>query len=103
MEQNIKAALALPSGSSPPSKLDQRLPNISGAWPETAHKYTIAFEIICHCLEVCGLRRETVRFQNILKDCAILKEGIFFQAPILFDAIKFDARMQRMEATQLRM
>lgn len=30
------------------------------AWIQTAHKYTIAFESVCHCLELCGLRNETV-------------------------------------------
>lgn len=29
-------------------------------WVITAHKYTIAFELICHCLELCGLGKETV-------------------------------------------
>lgn len=33
---------------------------IGGAWINTAHKYTIAFESVCHCLELCGLRKETV-------------------------------------------
>lgn len=26
----------------------------------TVHKYTVAFETVCHCLEICGLRKETV-------------------------------------------
>lgn len=30
------------------------------AWIQTAHKYTIAFESVCHCLELCGLGKETV-------------------------------------------
>lgn len=33
---------------------------IDRAWIQTAHKYTIAFESVCHCLELCGLRKETV-------------------------------------------
>lgn len=33
---------------------------IDCAWIQIAHKYTIAFESICHCLELCGLRKETV-------------------------------------------
>ncbi|XP_055326141.1 uncharacterized protein LOC129579977 [Sitodiplosis mosellana] len=78
MERNIKTELDLPRGTSPPSKLNQRIPNINGAWVQTAHKYTIAYEMICHCLEVSGLRKET--------------------APILFDSPEFNARMQRMES-----
>lgn len=33
---------------------------IDAAWIQAAHKYTIAFESVCHCLELCGLRKETV-------------------------------------------
>lgn len=33
---------------------------IGSAWIQTAHKYTITFELVCHCLELCGLRKETV-------------------------------------------
>lgn len=33
---------------------------IDRTWIQTAHKYTIAFESVCHCLELCGLRKETV-------------------------------------------
>lgn len=54
---------ALPSGRLPP-ELDQEFLNTSGTWSKTAHKYTIAFEIVCHCLEVSGLRQEAVRFRN---------------------------------------
>ncbi|XP_055304268.1 uncharacterized protein LOC129569458 [Sitodiplosis mosellana] len=38
------------------------LPNsfrVKGSWIHTAHKYTVAFETVCHCLEICGLRKET--------------------------------------------
>lgn len=39
--------------------------HIDGSWIQTAHKYTIAFESVCHCLELCGLRKETVSIQFI--------------------------------------
>lgn len=33
---------------------------IDRAWIQIAHKYTITFESVCHCLELSGLRKETV-------------------------------------------
>lgn len=46
---------------SPPPMPDNRSPgDINVFWIQTAHKYTITFELICHCLELCGLRKETV-------------------------------------------
>lgn len=48
----------------PPPKPTWRYPNyVEIAWLQTAHKYTIAFELICHCFEICGLRNETVSFR----------------------------------------
>lgn len=39
--------------SSPPEVVEK-------GWIQAAHRYTIAFEIICHSLEICGLRSQTV-------------------------------------------
>lgn len=45
----------------PPPMPDNRSPgDINVLWIQTAHKYTITFELICHCLELCGLRKEKV-------------------------------------------
>lgn len=44
-----------------PAVVNWRSPShFEGSWIQTAHKYTIAFELICHCLEICGFRGETV-------------------------------------------
>lgn len=49
------------SSRGPPPLPKTRYPNhIKVAWIQTAHKYTIAFEMVCHCLELSGLRQETV-------------------------------------------
>lgn len=47
----------------PPPIPDDNFPRyIEIDWVLKAHKYTIAFELVCHCLELCGLRKETVIF-----------------------------------------
>lgn len=52
--------------------------------------------MICHCLEWCGLRREWVIFEKkLFNNFELLKESIFLQAQMLFDAI--DECMQRMK------
>lgn len=50
------------------NKKDDRFPEyVDIDWVLIAHKYTIAFELICHCLEMCGLRDETVNFVTIFR------------------------------------
>ncbi|XP_055320075.1 uncharacterized protein LOC129577310 [Sitodiplosis mosellana] len=56
-----------------PTKHDRNFIDLE--WIQVAHKYTIAFEAICHCLELCGLRKET----DLIR----------------FDALNFHARMRR--------
>lgn len=49
------------NGNVPSAVANWRSPShFEGSWIQTAHKYTITFELICHCLEICGLRGETV-------------------------------------------
>lgn len=39
----------------------RRLPEFVGLESiQTAHKYGIAYMVVCHALEVCGLRKEMV-------------------------------------------
>lgn len=45
----------------------------------TAHKYTIAFELICHCLEMCGLRDETVKLVKFdMSNSVFSNKNIYF-------------------------
>lgn len=49
---------------SPPEFPNEPFPQyVDLLWIQAAHKYTIAFELVCHCFEVCGLRNETVRMK----------------------------------------
>lgn len=58
-------------------------PDVEITWVHTAHRYTISFELICHCLEICGLRKHTVRFKT---NEAFIDDTIIF-INILFDRI----------------
>ncbi|XP_031628705.1 uncharacterized protein LOC116344351 [Contarinia nasturtii] len=42
--------------------------NMEMSWIQLAHKYTISFEIVCHCLELCGFRKQTdlIQFDSFL-------------------------------------
>ncbi|XP_031619086.1 uncharacterized protein LOC116338142 isoform X2 [Contarinia nasturtii] len=62
----------------PPPMPNQHYPRyVEFPWVRIAHKYTIAFEHVCHCLEICGLRKEA----DIIK----------------FDALKFHKNMHLMK------
>ncbi|XP_055326138.1 uncharacterized protein LOC129579974 [Sitodiplosis mosellana] len=62
----------------PPPMPNWRHPEyVAMSWVQTAHKYTIAFDLVRHCLELCGLRRETDSIQ--------------------FDAFEFHANMHQSE------
>ncbi|XP_031619155.1 uncharacterized protein LOC116338187 [Contarinia nasturtii] len=56
------------------------MPRFAGAieksWVQICHKYTISFELVCHCLELCGMRQHTELIQ--------------------FDAFEFHNRMRSM-------
>lgn len=53
--------------NSPPPMPNERYPNyVELAWVQAAHKYSICFELVCHCLELCGLRKETVRYNYFI-------------------------------------
>ncbi|XP_055326137.1 uncharacterized protein LOC129579973 [Sitodiplosis mosellana] len=44
----------------PPSKPNWRdSGHVDISWIQTVHKYTITYELVCHCLELCGLRKKT--------------------------------------------
>lgn len=92
---------------SPPEIPDERFPkNIDVLWIQAAHKYTIAFELVCHCFELCGLRKETVRMMlkhtfftykdsyKLFDFNFILFHPILFQVLIQFDALKFHDAMR---------
>lgn len=50
------------------TSVQKRFPNhVEVDWIHVTHKYTIAFELVCHCLELCGLRKETVRIEKVNK------------------------------------
>lgn len=56
----------VPRGCRPlPPKLKPYNPNVfvDFDWVQAAHKYTISFELICHCLEICGLRKLSVSLE----------------------------------------
>lgn len=44
----------------PPTMPNWKLKHSTPSSIQMAHKYTITFELVCHCLELCGLRKETV-------------------------------------------
>lgn len=51
----------------PPPMPKMRYPeHVEVEWIQLAHIYTIGYELVCHCLEMCGLRQETVRKKNVL-------------------------------------
>lgn len=51
----------------PPMPNDQYPSYAKMSWVLLAHKYTITFELICHCLELCGMRRRTVRQTQMIE------------------------------------
>lgn len=60
-DSQTKSNVYVPKNRPPPPMPNDRFPSYVGIdWVITAHKYTIAFELVCHCLEMCGLRNETV-------------------------------------------
>lgn len=65
MEGQSKNNSYRPTNCPPPPMPKQEFPNyIKLNWVLTAHKYTITFELVCHCLELCDLRKETVNFDS---------------------------------------
>lgn len=63
----------------PPPMPDTHYPSfVDISWVQIAHKYTIAYELICHCLELCGLRKETVKTDNPVQKDLYLKMVFYF-------------------------
>lgn len=62
----MKRKAAVPEFRCPPRIAKRNLPkDMKMEWIQMAHKYGIAYSLICNALEVCGLRKETVRKEAI--------------------------------------
>lgn len=71
--------------------------DVDPSWTQMAQMYTITFQLICHCLERCGLRKETVKPTKLTFNdgtCTYLYEIVSFQTIIQFDAFEFFDRMR---------
>ncbi|XP_055326140.1 uncharacterized protein LOC129579976 isoform X2 [Sitodiplosis mosellana] len=63
VESSVQSATNPRTSRTPPPKPQWKWDDADASWVQIAHKYTITFELICHCLEVCGLRNETALIQ----------------------------------------
>ncbi|XP_055304272.1 uncharacterized protein LOC129569461 [Sitodiplosis mosellana] len=59
LDGRSKGNVYVPRNCPPPPMPNTRVSNyVDVSWIQTAHKYTIAYELVCHCLELSGLRTE---------------------------------------------
>lgn len=98
-------------GSPPPMPSDQFPTYVELNWVQAAHKYSICFELVCHCLEFCGLRKETVRLSSVslrfssnkISNKLKIKIVSSKQTLLLFDAVKFHENMHAKGGAQSAM
>lgn len=68
-EVNNNVLTPVSARPSPKMPENHYIGHVETVWIQAAHKYTIAFELIGHCLELCGMRKETVNLIILLKFC----------------------------------